>query len=135
MFIGQRVPVYDADPQQDQLALACIDLQHILSQENHDIPPEKFEDRVCSPISLTELDILLGKLANGKSSGYDQIPNELLKHSSPHFKQYLLAFLNKIIESGLVPQSLNVGKCVLIYKVGFSLTNVNNFNFNDFPGW
>ena len=104
-----------------------MDLQHILSQANHDVSPDKFEDIVCSPISLTELDLLLGKLGNGKISGYDQIPNELLQHSSPHFKQYLLAFLNKIIESGLVPQSLNVGKCVLIYKVGSSLTNVNNF--------
>jgi exonuclease III len=95
VFIGQRVPVYDADPQQDQHALACIDLQHILSQANHDVSPEKFEDKVCSPISLTELDLLLGKLANGKSSGYDQIPNELLKHSSSHFKQYLSSGLSQ----------------------------------------
>ena len=94
----------------------------------------RVEDRVCSPISLTELDFLLGKLANGKSSGYDQIPNELLKHSSPHFKQYLLAFLNKIIEGGLVPQSLNLGKCVLIYKVGYLLTMLIIL-IPEFPGW
>ena len=117
VFTGQRVPVYGADSQTDQLSLAYNDLQHILGKACHEVPPDKFEQRICSPISSTELDLLLGKLANGKSSGYDQIPNELIKNTSNHFKPYLLAFLNKIIEDGLVPQGLNLGKCMLIYKV------------------
>ena len=47
-----------------------------------------------------------------------RIPNELLKHSSPQFKQYLLVFLNQVLEDGVVPEQLNTGKCMLVFKVG-----------------
>ena len=33
------------------------------------------------------------------------------------FKQYLMTFLNKVLDDGAVPQELNLGKCMLIYKV------------------
>ena len=45
------------------------------------------------------------------------MPNELLKNGSTRFKQYLLEFLNKILEEGVVPEALNTGKCMLIYKM------------------
>ena len=41
----------------------------------------------------------------------------MLKNSSFGFMQYLLVFLNKILADGVVPQALNLGKCMLIYKV------------------
>ena len=72
---------------------------------------------MCSPISFTELEGILGKLSNGKSSGYDTVPNEFLKNSTKNFKMYILIFLNKIIEDGRVPEALNLGKVMLIYKV------------------
>ena len=40
-----------------------------------------------------------------------------MKNSSLKFRQYLLIFLNKIMEEGVVPEALNSGKCMLIYKV------------------
>ena len=46
-----------------------------------------------------------------------RIPNELLKNSSSKFQQYLLEFLNKILKEGMVPEALNTGKCILVYKV------------------
>ena len=47
----------------------------------------------------------------------NRIPNELLKNSSSMFQQYLLQFFNKIMEDGIVPEALNTGKCILVYKV------------------
>ena len=38
-------------------------------------------------------------------------------NTSVKFKHYILIFLNKIIQDGKVPQDLNIGKCILIYKV------------------
>ena len=46
-----------------------------------------------------------------------RIPNELLKNGSPKFKEYLLVFLNQVLKDGVVPESLNVGKCMLVFKV------------------
>ena len=48
-----------------------------------------------------------------------RIPNELLKNGSYNFKQFLLVFLNRILEDGAVPEALNIGKCMLIFKVNF----------------
>ena len=46
-----------------------------------------------------------------------RIPNELLKNGGKLYISYLLEFLNKVLESGKVPQVLNIGKCVLLSKV------------------
>ena len=46
-----------------------------------------------------------------------RIPNELLKHSSSRFKEYLLVFLNQVLEDGIVPEAMNTGKCMLVFKV------------------
>ena len=48
-----------------------------------------------------------------------RIPNELLKNGSYNFKQFLLVFLNRILEDGAVPEALNIGKCMLIFKVNY----------------
>ena len=72
---------------------------------------------MCAPYTFVELNDILGQLPSNKASGYDSIPNELLKNCSTRFKHYLLIFLNKILEDGIVPQNLNSGKCMLIHKV------------------
>ena len=82
-----------------------------------DFPADKFESQVCAPYSFLELTQILAGLKDRKSTGYDMIPNELLKHSSFKYRQYLLIFLNKIISDGGVPEQLNSGKCILIHKV------------------
>ena len=63
----------------------------------------KYESRVCAPMTMTELQCILEKLPNEKSSGYDQIPGEFLKNAGLQFKRYLLLFYNKIIDDGEVP--------------------------------
>ena len=117
VFQGENHPVYNSNTEPDQLALAEEEMINILGAIDPAIPSDKFEEKICSPISFVELEKILGNLSNGKSSGYDRVPNELLKHSSQQFKMYLLTFLNRIIEDGIVPEALNLGKVMLIYKV------------------
>ena len=111
MYID-KVPV-------DQIAVALQEIDDILLLETKTFDEKKFEEKVCPRFTFTELDKILDNLPDGKATGYDRVPNELLKNSSFDFKQYLLEFYNKIISEGAVPELLNRGKCMLIYKVKF----------------
>ena len=118
IFAGQRCPVYTASPQpQDQVELSILELDRILANTTPTFDEHHFQEQVCPPYSFVELEEALEKLPNGKASGYDRLPNELLKHSSFKYKLYLQSFLNKVLEEGTVPEGLNVGKCMLIHKV------------------
>ena len=132
IFAGQRVPVFPLSESPDQLDLAIEDIENLLRNSPVNIPENKFESQVCSPYSFLELNQILSSLKSGKASGYDAIPNELLKNSSSHFKNYLLIFLNKILIEGRVPQRLNLGRCMLIYKVCKTklLKLINNTKFS-----
>ena len=110
-------PLFPLPPPPSQEELSISEMTEIIGKSTETFSPDHFEDRICLPYSFNELDLTLNKLAPNKASGYDRVPNELLKNSSFKFKQYLLMFLNKIIEDGSVPQALNVGKCMLIHKV------------------
>ena len=117
IFEGQKVPFFLTPEEPDQIELSLQEIDDILKNVPEEHPENKFEAQVCSPYSMTELNRILNNLPLGKSSGYDQIPNELLKQSSPKFKMYLQAFLNQILKDGKVPPDLNLGKCCLIHKV------------------
>ena len=117
IFNGKKVPVFPDTEVHDQTELTIQELDEILANSHIDHPENKFENQICSPYSFTELSSILDHLPQGKACGYDQIPNELLKNCSQHFKQYLLAFLNQIIKDGKVPPEINIGKCMLIHKV------------------
>ena len=78
---------------------------------------KKYENLICSPYTFSKLDDILKELPNGKASGCDAIPNELLKNAGIRFKSYLLIFLNQIMDKGKISGELNKGKCLLIYKV------------------
>ena len=79
--------------------------------------PLKYENEICTPYTMDELDEILDSLPNCKAAGIDNIPNELLKNTSVSFRMYLITFLNRILEKGEVPEELNVGKCMLVFKV------------------
>ena len=117
IFEGKRHPVFVDKTPVDQTAIALQEIEDILQQDSRNYEENKFEDQICPPFSFVELEKTLGDLPTGKASGYDRVPNELLKNSSFDFKQYLLMFYNKIISDGSVPEPLNQGKCMLIYKI------------------
>ena len=76
-----------------------------------------YEEEVCQPFSMHELNTSLENLPTGKASGCDKVANELLSHTGEKFRGKLLLLLNKILEEGRVPSDFNVGKCMLIFKV------------------
>ena len=117
IFEGKRVPVYTAQEPADQVELALLEIDQLLSGMPKGYKEDEFEDLVCSPFLFSELETCLQQLPSGKAAGIDNIPNELLKHSSQHSKYYLQTLLNKILLDGEVPPDLNKGKCMLIYKV------------------
>ena len=119
IFVGQRVPVFpSSSAPSNQVELALSEMEQILNKDTPSFVPTMFEEQVCTPYSFTEMEEELDQLADGKASGYDKIPNELLKNTGFKFKLYLQTFLNKVMEDGKVAQDLNIGKCMLIYKVG-----------------
>ena len=117
VFEGTRHPVHSPPPTLNQEDICIAELDLILGHTTPSINPAQFEDEVCPPYTFLELCQMLQKLPRGKSSGYDRISNELLMNTSLKFRHYILIFLNKIILDGKVPQDLNIGKCMLIYKV------------------
>ena len=117
IFKAKRHPVLPQLNHDDQDQVCLDELDLLLSQHHPSFQPNQFEEEVCSPYTYLELDHLLKKLPLGKSSGIDTISNEMIKNSSPKFKNYILIFLNKIITTGTIPPDLNIGKCVLIFKV------------------
>ena len=118
MASDKRVPETSTNPDPTHQAdIALSEMEHILNKDTPSFNPTLFEEQVCTPYTFTELEEELKQLSDGKSSGYDNIPNELLKNTGLRFMLYLQSFLNKVMEDGQVPQDLNIGKCMLIYKV------------------
>ena len=122
VFSGQTQPVFSTD----QLPpLPDLDPLHPLLKDLPHSPPKKHESFLCRPLTAGSLNKLLGDLKDNKSCGIDNIPSEILKYSGCLLKRYLLTFYNKVFEEGIVPESLNVVKCVLIHKSGDSLDMLN----------
>ena len=128
IFEGKRHPVFIDKVPVDQVAIALQEIDDILLYESKTFEDKKFEGKVCPPFTFNELDKILNDLPAGKATGYDRVPNELLKNSSFEFKQYLLVFYNKIISDGAVPEHLNRGKCMLIYKVRVEIVKYQGDN-------
>ena len=116
-FEGKRVPIYPAGEVADQTSITLGELEKILANPGPNVKTDEFEAKICSPFTYTELVNTLNSLPNGKAAGYDNIPNEMLRHTNYNSRLYLQTFLNQIISDGEVPPDLNLGKCMLIYKV------------------
>ena len=118
IFKAKRVPIFS--PTYDQLSqteIAINEIEDMLRGAKVTFDSNMFEDDVCPPYTFIELEEELSNLPNGKASGYDGVPNELMKNSGHRFRLYLMTFLNKILSEGGVPPDLNIGKCMLIHKV------------------
>ena len=117
MFVGSMEPDYVDNVPGDQISLSIDEIDSVLGSRSRSIDPERHQDRVCRPFSAHELDRTLEALTGGKASGHDDVPPEFLKNSTLKYRQYLLEFLNRVISDGIVPEVLNRGKCMLIFKV------------------
>ena len=116
IFDAKRVPVEISREEVDQVDAAIAEIDQMLG-DSQSTPYDRYEEEMTAPYTYSELEELLTQLPNNKASGYDGIANEFLKNSGPRFKQYLLVFLNQILNEGAVPVQMNNGKCMLIHKV------------------
>ena len=116
IFYAKRVPVETNNEEVNEVDLVIAEIDQML-ENRASASPNQYEKQMTAPYTYSELDELLSNLPNNKASGYDGIANEFLKNAGPGFKQYLLVFLNKILEEGAVPVGMNNGKCMLIHKV------------------
>ena len=117
IFSASPIPVNSEISDADAVNSCLLEIDQMLGEGEEGIQPDKFEEVVCAPYTYSEVEDILAKLPNNRASGYDRINNELLKYSGPKFRQFLHIFLNRILEEGCIPDSMNTGKCMLIHKV------------------
>jgi len=82
-------------------------------------PPLK-NSMYCEPITNEELSVLIRKLKNGKSPGFDDIGPKIIKLVSNIIVDPLVYLYNLSFESGTVPDKLKIAKVVPIFKGGDS---------------
>ena len=66
----------------------------------------------------TQVHNLIMKAVNGKATGIDLVPNNLLKVASPVISPHLSEIFNQCIEYGIFADDLKIGKVVPIFKSG-----------------
>nr|XP_006816725.1 PREDICTED: RNA-directed DNA polymerase from mobile element jockey-like [Saccoglossus kowalevskii] len=75
---------------------------------------------------MSEIKTTLKRLKTGKSPGYDAIPAEMLKFSSPHIIAALHKLYNHVMEKGEYPEIWNINAITPVHKKDDSL-NPNNY--------
>ena len=55
---------------------------------------------------------------SGKATGYDEIPNKLLKIAAPYICQSLTSLFNLSIETNIFPHELGIVKVSPLFKAG-----------------
>ena len=69
-----------------------------------------------SPVTPEEIEIIIGSLKNGKSSGPYSIPTKLLKILSSDIAIALSAIVNESFAKGVLPDRLKVAKVIALHK-------------------
>ena len=68
------------------------------------------------PITITEIESIIKKLKNGKSSGPDLICYEVIKHSSHAMLTSLAKFFNLILKTSVYPVKWNKSFIIPVFK-------------------
>ena len=78
-----------------------------------------------TPTDVNEIKKIVEKINSEKSTGYDDISNDLLKHIINEIVIPLEHIMNLSIVNGIVPDNMKIAKVVPIYKKGESLDTSN----------
>ena len=70
--------------------------------------------RQLSDITLDELNEILRECPNDKAAGVSGITYKLIKHSSKHYKKWLIRLYNLCLNTGLTP---SIWKYALLYPI------------------
>ena len=85
------------------------------------------EGLLNNDFTYTEIDNLINKLKNNKSTGVDNIINEFIKYSPPEFKYLLTKLFNVILRTGLIPTNWCLSFISPIFKNKGSRNDPNNY--------
>ena len=80
-------------------------------------------------IVTTQVHNLIMKAVNGKTTGIDLVPNNLLKVTSPVISPHLSEIFNQCIEYGIFPDDLKIGKVVPSRGKGMILGTIAQYQF------
>ena len=75
----------------------------------------------------SDIEKLIKKLKNGKSSGCDNILNEFLKNSPDTIIETITNLFNLVLKTGVVPSNWCVGVIIPLFKNKGSVNNVDNY--------
>ena len=75
----------------------------------------------------SDIEKLIKKLKNGKSSGCDNILNEFLKNSPETVIETITNLFNLVLKTGVVPSNWCVGVIIPLFKNKGSINNVDNY--------
>ena len=79
-----------------------------------------------TPTNNIEIDQIIRRMQNKKSSGYDNISNQMLKWLRPVITIPLSIIFNKSLEQGVFPDSMKIAEIVPLHKGGDE-TQCNNY--------
>ena len=84
--------------------------------------PRKFERLQSTMVLATtneqEIKKILENLKPKRSTGHDEISNEILKCCSPIIEKYLTTLFNKCIEARVFPETMKIAKVIPFFKNG-----------------
>lgn len=81
-----------------------------------DFPNVDLDNELDVEITRDEIIKCIQKLKNGKRSGLDNIANEYIKNTSDMFMPVYVKLFNRILDTGILPDSWLSGSIVPIYK-------------------
>lgn len=81
---------------------------------------------ILHPVSHEEVITIIYSLPCKKSSGYDEITNDVLKHICNYIVDPLTHILNLSFSEGVFPDELKIAKVIPIYKSG-SVDDLSNY--------
>ena len=104
------------------------------SKSNGTPPPDNLQVHLnsCSkslfltPITEFEVVKVAKGLKNKLASGFDDIPDLVVKQCKDHLKKPLTNIFNSSLESGIFPELLKIAKVILVHKKG-NVRNINNY--------
>ena len=78
-------------------------------------------------VTLGEINTIFASLKNKYSSGWDRIPNKLLKCTGPGFRRKLAILMNNLYNLGHTPRCLKYGLVSPILKAGKCASQIVNY--------
>jgi hypothetical protein len=118
---------------QGQCSSPNIDFENKIKQETLNIEKNIcFNPETDKPIIIGEIKSVLKMLKKEKSSGPDDIINEIFKNSSDATIKALAKLFNLILKTGQYPEQWNKSYLILLYKSGKKSdpSNYRGISFN-----